>query len=79
MAIIVFKMHCLSSKEIARRLNLSRLTVDNKLQIIYQKAEMHSAFQLRAFGKYQGFDRYIPANLLSHQRAQVFQPAGGAV
>ncbi|MFS1538043.1 MAG: helix-turn-helix transcriptional regulator [Candidatus Phlomobacter fragariae] len=77
--ILFFVMQHLSSKEIARRLNISRLTVDNKLQIIYQKTGMHSAFQLRALGKSQGFDRYIPANLLSHQRAQVFQPAGGAV
>ncbi|MFS1538346.1 MAG: hypothetical protein ACL7BU_06645 [Candidatus Phlomobacter fragariae] len=56
-----------------------RITVNNKFQIIYQKAEMHSAFKLRAFGKSQGFDCYISANLLFHQLAQVFQPAGGAV
>lgn len=69
--ILFFTMHRFSSKEIARRLNISRITVGNKLQIIYQKVDVHSACQLRAFGKSKGFERYIPAEFIHKERGCV--------
>ncbi|MDR5617860.1 LuxR C-terminal-related transcriptional regulator [Arsenophonus sp.] len=59
-----FTMHRLSSKEMARRLNISRITVENKLQLIYQKTDMHSACQLRQFCREKKINRYIPPQLL---------------
>ncbi|HGJ5877827.1 MAG TPA: helix-turn-helix transcriptional regulator [Arsenophonus nasoniae] len=58
--ILFFIMQRLSLKEIARRLDIGTRPASNHLNIIYQKAEVHSACQLRAFGKSKGFDRYIP-------------------
>jgi DNA-binding CsgD family transcriptional regulator len=69
--ILFFTMHRLSSKEIARRLNISRITVDNKLQIIYQKVDVHFACQLRAFCREKGINRYIPPRLLSSDRQRI--------
>ncbi|HGJ5855625.1 helix-turn-helix transcriptional regulator, partial [Arsenophonus nasoniae] len=54
----------LSLKEIARRLDIGTRTTNNHLNIIYEKAGVHSACQLRAFCKSKGFDRYIPYNLI---------------
>ncbi|HGJ5854328.1 helix-turn-helix transcriptional regulator, partial [Arsenophonus nasoniae] len=54
----------LSLKEIARRLDIGTRTVGHHLNIIYEKADVHSACQLRAFCKSKGFERYIPVNLL---------------
>ncbi|WP_051297214.1 helix-turn-helix transcriptional regulator [Arsenophonus nasoniae] len=62
--VLFFTMHRLSSKEIARRLNIGTRTTNNHLNIIYEKAGVHSGCQLRAFGKSKGFDRYIPYNLI---------------
>ncbi|HGJ5857399.1 response regulator transcription factor [Arsenophonus nasoniae] len=62
--VLFFIMQRLSLKEIARRLDIGTRTASNHLNIIYQKAEVHSGCQLRAFGKSKGFDRYIPYNLI---------------
>ncbi|HGJ5855996.1 helix-turn-helix transcriptional regulator, partial [Arsenophonus nasoniae] len=62
--VLFFTMHRLSSKEIARRLNIGTRTTNNHLNIIYEKAGVHSGCQLRAFCKSKGFDRYIPYNLI---------------
>ncbi|QBY45940.1 helix-turn-helix transcriptional regulator (plasmid) [Arsenophonus nasoniae] len=45
----------LSLKEIARRLDIGTRTVGHHLNIIYEKADVHSACQLRAFCKSKGF------------------------
>ncbi|WP_280632083.1 helix-turn-helix transcriptional regulator [Arsenophonus nasoniae] len=66
--ILFFMMQRLSLKEIARRLDIGTRTASNHLNIIYQKAEVHSGCQLRAFGKSKGFDRYIPYNFVSSRR-----------
>ncbi|WGM03995.1 helix-turn-helix transcriptional regulator [Arsenophonus nasoniae] len=58
----------LSLKEIARRLDIGMRTVGHHLNIIYEKADVHSGCQLRAFGKSKGFDRYIPYNFVSSRR-----------
>ncbi|MFV9989300.1 MAG: hypothetical protein AB8W35_03625 [Coxiella endosymbiont of Dermacentor nuttalli] len=54
-------------------------TVEQHIKNIYEKAEVYSANQLREFGKLKGFDRYIPANLLPHQRTQIFEFVGSVV
>lgn len=72
--VLFFTMHRLSSKEIARRLNIGTRTTDNHLNIIYEKADVHSACQLRAFGKSEGFDRYVPIEFI--HKGCVFIEAG---
>ncbi|HGJ5856007.1 helix-turn-helix transcriptional regulator, partial [Arsenophonus nasoniae] len=69
-----FTMHRLSSKEIARRLNIGTRTTNNHLNIIYEKAGVHSACQLRAFCKSKGFERYIPSELCSFTVASLDYP-----
>lgn len=58
--IIFWLQQRLTSKEIARRLNISHRTVNNKVQIIYEKANVHSFIQFIEFCKCSGFDCYIP-------------------
>lgn len=62
--IIFFIQQRLSSKEIARRLKLSPKTVENKLQFIYQKVDVHSTIQFIEYCKQTGFDKYIPLRLM---------------
>lgn len=62
--ILFFTMHRLSSEEMARRLNISRIAGENKLQIIYQKVDVHSACQLRQFCREKRINHYIPPQLL---------------
>ncbi|WP_052044846.1 helix-turn-helix domain-containing protein (plasmid) [Candidatus Arsenophonus nilaparvatae] len=69
--ILFFMMQRLSLKEIARRLDIGTRTARNHLNIIYQKADVHSGCQLRAFGKSKGFERYIPSELLSSGRQRI--------
>jgi DNA-binding CsgD family transcriptional regulator len=76
--VLFFTMHRLSSKEIARRLDISSLTAEGHLQKIYEKENIHSACQLRAFGKSKGFDRYIPVNFLPRSCVKAVQSVGGA-
>ncbi|WGL93948.1 helix-turn-helix transcriptional regulator [Arsenophonus nasoniae] len=73
--ILFFTMQRLSSKEIARRLDISRLTVETHLKTIYGKTKLHSAFQLRVFSKSKGFDRYIPSEFINKGRG--FLEMGG--
>ncbi|HGJ5879184.1 MAG TPA: helix-turn-helix transcriptional regulator, partial [Arsenophonus nasoniae] len=69
--VLFLALHRLSSKEIARRLNIGTITVGHHLNIIYQKAEVYSGCQLRAFGKSKGFDRYIPFEFINKGRGFV--------
>ncbi|PAV01462.1 hypothetical protein CBG25_16565 [Arsenophonus sp. ENCA] len=55
----------------ARRLDIGTRTASNHLNIIYQKAEVHSGCQLRAFGKSKGFERYIPVEFINKGRGFV--------
>ncbi|HGJ5862643.1 helix-turn-helix transcriptional regulator [Arsenophonus nasoniae] len=63
--ILFFKMQRLSGKEIAKRLNIVPRTAENRINSLYEKLDVHSAYQLRAFCKSKGFDRYIPSALCS--------------
>ncbi len=58
--VIFFAMQSMSSKCIAKKLNLSHRTIENKLLMIYQKADVHSLSQLIEFCRLNGLDRYIP-------------------
>ncbi|WP_334472469.1 helix-turn-helix transcriptional regulator [Arsenophonus sp. PmNCSU2021_1] len=69
--VLFFMMQRLSLKEIARRLNIGTRTTDNHLNIIYEKAGVHSDCQLRALGKAKGFERYIPAEFINKGRGFV--------
>ncbi|WP_334472949.1 helix-turn-helix transcriptional regulator [Arsenophonus sp. PmNCSU2021_1] len=69
--VLFFTIHRLSSKEMARRLDISRLTVESHLKTIYGKVNVHSACQLRAFCREKGINRYIPPRLLSSDRQRI--------
>ncbi|AHF79301.1 Transcriptional regulator, PAS and GerE domains (plasmid) [Sodalis praecaptivus] len=58
--IIFFIYHGLTSKETARRLGISHRTVENRLCIMYQKANIHNIYQFREWCKDIGYDCYIP-------------------
>ncbi|TKI06558.1 helix-turn-helix transcriptional regulator [Martelella alba] len=58
--VIFFVLQSLSSKHIAKKLNRSHRTIENRLQQIYQKAGVHSLGQFQEFCKAKGYDRYIP-------------------
>ncbi|WP_182853318.1 helix-turn-helix transcriptional regulator [Arsenophonus endosymbiont of Aleurodicus floccissimus] len=69
--VLFFTMHRFSSKEIARRLDVFPSTVESHLKTIYGKVNVHSACQLRIFGKSKGFERYIPAEFIHKGRGFV--------
>lgn len=62
--IIFWAQQRLSAKEIARRLDLSPKTVLARLQIIYEKAQVHSTIQLIEYCKHAGLDSYIPSDFI---------------
>ncbi|HGJ5857375.1 helix-turn-helix transcriptional regulator [Arsenophonus nasoniae] len=76
--VLFFTMYRLSSKQIARRLNIFPSTVDTHLKAIYGKVNVHSACQLRTFCKSKGFERYVPVNLLPRSCVKAVQSVGGA-
>jgi DNA-binding CsgD family transcriptional regulator len=63
--VIFFALQSMPSKNIAKRLNRSHRTIENKLQQIYQKADVHNLSQFQAFCKEKGFDRFIPQKFFS--------------
>ncbi|WP_334472498.1 helix-turn-helix transcriptional regulator [Arsenophonus sp. PmNCSU2021_1] len=71
--VLFLALHRLNSKEIARRLNIGTRTTDNHLNIIYEKSGVHSACQLRAFGKSKGFERYIPTSFAPINKRSIFK------
>lgn len=54
----------LSSKEIAKRLNVSHRTVENRFFMIYQKANVNNLNQFIEYCKSTGLDRYIPVDFI---------------
>lgn len=76
--VVFFVLQSLSSKNIAKKLNRSHRTIENKLQQIYQKAGVHNLNQFQEFCREKGFDRYIPqkffrpgSRMLSHVKKQL--------
>lgn len=64
--IMFFTYHGLTSKETARRLDISHRTVENRLCIMYQKAGVHNIYQFREFCRDIDIDCYIPSSFLQH-------------
>lgn len=58
--VIFYLLQSLNAKEIGERLNLSNRTIENKLQLIYGKANVNSLSSFKEYCKLEGFDRYIP-------------------
>lgn len=63
--IIFLLQQRLGSKEIAKYLNLSPITVNHKLQVIYQKTGVNSARQLIEYCKAYSLDNFIPERFLT--------------
>ncbi len=63
--IIFFAVNRLCCKQIAKKLELSHRTVENRLLIIYQKVGVNSLHQFITYCKNTGFDKYIPTELIS--------------
>lgn len=62
--VMFFTYHGLTSKETARRLGISHRSVENRLCIMYQRADVHNIYQFREFCRDIGIDGYIPDSLL---------------
>ncbi|ASV34478.1 PAS domain-containing protein [Candidatus Hamiltonella defensa] len=62
--VIFFAQQRLSCKEIARQLNIAPRTIEHLLNIIYQKADVHSVNQFAEYCKSMGLNKHIPENLL---------------
>ncbi|WP_157832628.1 helix-turn-helix transcriptional regulator [Candidatus Regiella insecticola] len=63
--IIFFLLNRLGKKEIAKRLNRSPRTIENKLYIIYKKLGVGYSSQVRNFCQLKAIDNYIPSKFLS--------------
>lgn len=64
LGIVFLALQRFSSKEIARRFNLSPKTVENRLAVMYEKTGTHSLRQFREFCRNKGLDHYIPPELV---------------
>ncbi len=53
-----------SNKEIAKRMNVSYKTIENRVYTMYQKAGAHSLGQFEAFCHGLGLDNYVPPSLI---------------
>ncbi|WP_290605649.1 PAS and helix-turn-helix domain-containing protein [Arsenophonus sp. ENCA] len=62
--VIFWAQQRLTSKEIAKRLDIFPSTVESHLKNIYRKADINSIFQLIEYCKHTGLDTYIPANFI---------------
>ncbi len=58
--VIFFTLQSMSAKEIAKKLNLSHRTIENKLAIIYQKIDINSLVQLKEYCRAHGYYNYAP-------------------
>jgi len=65
--ILFFVLQGMKPKEIAQRLSLSNRTVANKLQMMYQKAQVNSLGALKEFCMAKGYDSYAPAKFVNPQ------------
>lgn len=58
--VIFHLLQSLNAKEIGIKLNLSHRTIENKLQLIYEKAKVNSLNSFKEYCKAKGFNHYIP-------------------
>jgi DNA-binding CsgD family transcriptional regulator len=54
----------LSSKEIAKRLNISYRTIEHRLNILYQKTHVNTLSQFIDYWQAKGLDKYIPSDFI---------------
>ncbi|UYA59156.1 hypothetical protein NAL19_926 [Pectobacterium sp. F1-1] len=62
--IIFLLLQRFSNKEIARKMNVSPKTIENRVYNMYQKTDTHSLQQFEAFCRDLGIDGYIPRSLI---------------
>lgn len=62
--VIFWAQQRLTSKEIAKRLEVCPSTIDSHIKSIYRKANINSNAQLIEYCKHTGLDAYIPANFI---------------
>ncbi|PIJ48435.1 hypothetical protein BL250_15505 [Erwinia sp. OLTSP20] len=62
---IFYLMRGFSAKEIARLRSNTIKTINNRIQNIFQKAEVHSLKQLKEFCHEHGFSTYLPPRFLT--------------
>ncbi|MDX5626498.1 MULTISPECIES: helix-turn-helix transcriptional regulator [unclassified Brenneria] len=62
--IVFLILQRLSNKEIARKMNVSYKTIQNRVYSIYQKANVHSLNQFEEFCRHLGLDNYVPNSLI---------------
>lgn len=65
--IIFCLLQRMSSKLIARFLSLTPKTVENKIQIIYEKANVHSSYAFIQYCREKNLDRYLPQKILKQE------------
>ena len=62
--IVFWAQQRLSAKEIAKRLDVSHRTIENRLQTMYQKAGVHTMPQFIEYCYSMGLDKYIPSDFI---------------
>lgn len=62
--VIFYALQSFSAKEIARELNLSHRSIENKMQEIYRKATVYSLQGLKDYCRERELDKYIPPKFL---------------
>lgn len=62
--VLFLALQRLSAKEIARRLNLSPRTVENRLSLIYEKMAVNDGYHLRIVCREKAITHYIPSDLV---------------
>jgi DNA-binding CsgD family transcriptional regulator len=63
--VIFLLLQNLSCKDMAKILNVSHRTIESRLNILYQKTNLHSMHQLKEYCRSIGLENYIPESLLS--------------
>lgn len=65
--VLFFALQGMTAKDIAQRLALSNRTIANKLQVMYQKAQVNSFGAFKEFCFAKGYNRYAPSKFVNPQ------------
>ncbi|CRL46845.1 transcriptional regulator FimZ (plasmid) [Sodalis glossinidius str. 'morsitans'] len=63
--IVFFALQSLTSKEISKKLDISHRTVENRLQDIYNKLNIHSLHELKEYCICKGYNNYAPTRFIN--------------
>ncbi|WKV52329.1 helix-turn-helix transcriptional regulator [Dickeya fangzhongdai] len=63
--VIFLMLRRFSSKEIARKFNVSHKTIENRIYNMYQKAGVHSLNQFEEYCRDSGLESFIPHSLIA--------------